>query len=811
MFPRQTSRIFLCFVILIPKAYSVHTGSLYLLQILCLWSLSSNRCPFGGKKALAGKAVFPNGGTNRVLRYDTALMSNTSLLDDMQSPNLSRRCKVLLPLPMGDGYDYLLPEGVEAVPGHFVRVPLGPREVIGVVWDDAPDPDVPVAKVKTVLSVVEAPPLSKSVRSFVDWVSQYMLSPRGTVLRLVMRSGQQLIPPKPQTGFVSVSALPPDFRVTEKREAVLTAVSERPLTASQLAEAAGVTDAVVRSMAKAGALHPTEIDPDPPFAVPDPDRQGRHLSPDQQAATDELRAAVREDRYSAWVIDGVTGSGKTEVYLEVIAETLRLRPTAQVCVLLPEIALTLPFLKRIEDRFGAAAAHWHSDIGTADRRRVWRRVADGSARLVVGARSALFLPYQDLSLIIVDEEHEAAYKQHDGVLYQGRDMAVARAALGNFPVLLVSATPSLETLANVEEGRYGFVSLPSRFGPAVLPETTLVDLRQAPPEKGQWLSPQVITEVTETLARQEQVLLYLNRRGYAPVTLCRKCGERMTAPNSDTWLVEHKYTGRLVCHHTGYSIPKPDHCPHCGAADSLTPCGPGVERIAEEAKGIWPTAKTEILSSDTLMAPGSAKSLLKRMTEGEIDILVATQAAAKGHNFPNLTLVVAVDADLGLAGGDLRAAERTFQTLSQVSGRAGRAAKRGKVLMQSYQPGHPVIGALAAGDRDGFAEAELEGRASLGFPPYGRLAAVILSGENEARLNQTARELAATVPQAEGVEIWGPAPAPLYRLRGTCRLRFLVKTTRQVSIQAVLKEWMSRVKIPSSIRRTVDIDPYTFT
>ncbi|MEM9989767.1 MAG: primosomal protein N', partial [Pseudomonadota bacterium] len=469
------------------------------------------------------------------------------------------------------------------------------------------------------------------------------------------------------------------------------------------------------------------------------------------------------------------------------------------------------FLKRIEERFGAPAAHWHSDISAKGRRRVWRRVADGSARLVVGARSALFLPYTNLKLIVVDEEHETAYKQQDGVLYQARDMAVARGALAGFPVILVSATPGLETFANVEEGRYGYVSLPARFGPAQLPETALVDLRATPPEKGEWLAPPVVEAINDTLARGEQVLLYLNRRGYAPVTLCRKCGERMTAPNSDTWLVEHKYSGRLICHHTGYSIPKPKNCPHCGAEDSLVPCGPGVERVAEEAMTKWPDASVEVFSSDTVLSAGSAKSLLERMTKGEIDILVATQAAAKGHNFPGLTLVVAVDADLGLAGGDLRAAERTFQTLSQVAGRAGRAEKPGQVMLQSYQPDSAVIQALAHQDRDGFAEAEMEGRSLLGFPPYGRLGAVILSGENEQKLQETARLLAGHVPHGEGVEIWGPAPAPLYRLRGTYRLRFLVKTERRVSIQQVISTWLSGVKISSSVRCTVDVDPYTFT
>jgi primosomal protein N' (replication factor Y) len=721
-----------------------------------------------------------------------------------------QRVKVLLPLPMGDGYDYAL-DGEVARPGQFVRVPLGPRELVGVVWTDEPDAAVPDAKLKPLSEVLAAPALTPDVMAFVDWVARYTLSPRGTVLRLVMRSGQALSKVRPQTAFRLADPQPASLRLTPQRLGVLDAAADGARSAAELAEAGGVSDAVVRGLARAGALEAVEIDPDPPFGEPDPDRPGRALSPDQAAAVRELQSLIAAGGYSTTLLDGVTGSGKTEVYLEAVAETLRRDPTAQICIMLPEIALTLPFLKRVEERFGAAPAHWHSDVSGAGRRRVWRRVADGTARLVIGARSALFLPYRNLRLVIVDEEHEAAYKQHDGVLYQGRDMAIARGALAGFPVILASATPSLETLANVEEGRFGFVRLPSRYGPAVMPQTALIDMRATPPDQGRWLSPPAIEAVTEVTARGEQALLYLNRRGYAPVTLCRKCGERMTAPKSDTWLVEHKYTGRLVCHHTGYSIPRPEYCPHCGAHDSLVPCGPGVERIAEEARATWPDARIEIFSSDTVMHPGAAKSLLHRMTTGEIDILVATQAAAKGHNFPGLTLVVAVDADLGLAGGDLRAAERTFQTLSQVAGRAGRAEKPGRVLLQTYQPENPVIVALAHGDRAGFAEAELSGRAALGFPPYGRLASIILGSDNEARLQATANELARCVPSADGVEVWGPAPAPLYRLRGTYRLRFLVKTDRRVSIQSVIDRWLSGRKIPSAVRLTVDIDPYVFT
>lgn len=732
-------------------------------------------------------------------------MSEALLLPDAPP---APRVKVLLPLPAGNGYDYQVPEGLDLQPGDFVTVPLGPRQVTGVVWHDAPDESVPDTKLKAVVKRFDVPPLSSKLMDFADWAARYYMVPRGAILRMVVRGEQGLQEIRGKTGY-KLRPLPEGLRLTAKREAVLAAAGTRALAARDLAEKAGVTEGVVRSLAEAGALEPVMFDPDPPFTPPDPSLGGRHLETSQAEAADALRALVG-DGQGTLLLDGVTGSGKTEVYLEGVAAALNGDPDAQVLIMLPEIALTLPFLKRLEERFGAAPAHWHSEVSSAQRRRVWKRVLDGSCRLVVGARSALFLPWQNLKLIVVDEEHDAAYKQQDGILYHARDMAVAMGARGGFPVVLASATPSLETVANVEEGRYRRAKLESRFGPAVLPETRVLDMREHAPESGRWLAEPAVAAVTETLAKRQQVLLYLNRRGYAPVTLCRRCGERMTAPDSDTWLVEHKYTNRLVCHQTGFSMPKPDKCPHCGGKDTLAACGPGVERVAEEAKERWPDARIEVFSSDTVETPGAAKKLLKRMTDGEIDILVATQAAAKGHNFPGLTLVVGVDADLGLSGGDLRAAERTYQVLTQVAGRAGRAEAAGRVIMQSYQPDHRVNEAMRSGSRDEFFEAELWSREEIGMPPYGRLAGLILSGKDEQKLTAEARALAQAVPQADGIEVWGPAPAPFYRLRGVFRQRFLIKGGKRSNLQAFAADWLARVKGTSAVRRVVDIDPYSF-
>ncbi len=718
------------------------------------------------------------------------------------------RVKVLFPMPLFKAYDYLTPPGPPPPPGAFVRAPFGPREAYGVVWPDAADEGVPAEKLKSITAAAPAPPLPSDVIEFIAWTARYTMFPLGSVLRMTMRSGDMLAAPAMQTGYVRSEQVPE--RLTPQRERALAAAGAAAQSAAAIAEAAGVSDGVVRGLAKAGGLRAVDIDPDPPFASPDLAAPGPELSAEQRAAADRLIAPVLERRHQAMLIDGVTGSGKTEVYLEAAAEALRADPEAQVLILLPEIALTLPFLKRVESRFNAAPAPWHSDMTAAARRRTWRRVAEGQARLVVGARSALFLPFAKLRLIIVDEEHDNAYKQEDGVIYHARDLSVARGALGQFPVILASATPSLETVVNIDEGRYGAVGLPSRFSGASLPDIRLVDMRQESMETGRWLSPALTREVDANLSAGEQSMLFLNRRGYAPLTLCRRCGHKMTAPDSDTMLVEHRFENRLVCHHTGFSMPKPDACPNCNAVGSLAPCGPGVERVAEEAAMRWPDKTIGVFSSDTAPGPRAMREMLDAMAHGAIDIMIATQVAAKGHHFPDLTLVGVVDADLGLAGGDLRAAERTYQLLAQVTGRAGRAAKPGRALLQTYQPEAAVFQALSSGDRNAFLAAEAGARQRYGFPPYGRLAAILLRGRDEAALETAANSLKRAAPRGDGVEVLGPARAPIYRLRGEARMRFLVKARRDVNLQAYLNDWLPRVKTPASVRRIVDIDPYSF-
>jgi len=713
---------------------------------------------------------------------------------------------VLFTLPLPEPFDYAVPEGMALVKGDLVAAPLSGNLLVGAVWDVRTGASN--RALKPVDYVLEAPPFSEELVDFLDFAARYTVHPPGVFLRMALRSTEALGPSREQTVFAPTGRTPD--RMTLAREKVLEAAGREMLTAADLARRAGVTTGVVTGLEKAGALKRSARAVDPPFENPDPDLPGEALTADQAEAAGELRALAARGGYAPVLLDGVTGSGKTEVYFEAIAEALRADPEAQILVLAPEIALTQAVTSRFAERFGAEPALWHSETGPANRRRVWREVAHGRARIVLGARSALFLPFRNLKLIVIDEEHDPSYKQEDGAIYHARDLAVARAKFADCPIVLASATPSLETLQNARSGRYGHLILPSRPGASVLPEIGLIDLRRDPPEAGRWLSPKLVTAMEETLEKGEQVLLFLNRRGYAPLVLCGACGHRLTSPGTDACLSEHRYSGRLVCHLTGFSMPKPDTCPECGAKDSLKPVGPGVERIEEEAKALFPEARVETFSSDTVQSGQEVRARVERMARGEIDILVGTQIVAKGHNFPGLTLVGVVDADIGLRGGDPRAAERTFQILAQVAGRAGRAERPGRALVQTHAPEHEALAALAAGDRDGFVEGELEARRMLGLPPFGRMASIVLSGTDQRKVEEAAKIMAAAAPDASGVDVLGPAEPPVGVIRGRFRRRILVRADSNVDISTFLTVWRARAKIPSSIRVAVDVEPHSF-
>jgi len=696
---------------------------------------------------------------------------------------------------------------MEPHPGDVVLVPLNRREEVGVVWDAAADQSVPDSKLKAIAGIIDTPPMRPALRQFVDWVASYTLAAPGEVMAMALR----VVAPgigAPTTGWQRADP-PTEARITPARQRVLDALAEHaPRSTADLARTASVGASVVRSMADAGLLVPTVLPVAPPFALPDPEHPGETLAPDQQAAATALRQAVAARAFSVTLLDGVTGSGKTETYLEAVAECLR--QGRQALVLLPEIALSSQWLERFERRFGVAPAVWHSDLTSRVRRVTWRAVAEGAAPVVVGARSALFLPFPDLGLIVIDEEHETAFKQEEGVVYHARDMAVVRARFCAAPAVLVSATPSLETLANVEAGRYHRLTLPTRHGGAVLPAVAAIDMRATPPERGHFLAPPLIEAVRQTLARGEQAMLFLNRRGYAPLTLCRHCGHRMQCPNCTAWLVEHRVRRSLQCHHCGHAVPIPEECPACGAAHSLVPVGPGVERITEEAAALFPEARRLVMASDTLPGPDAAAAAAHAIAAREVDLIIGTQIVAKGWHFPHLTLVGVVDADLGLAGGDLRAAERTVQLLHQVAGRAGRAEAPGRVLLQTFSPEHPVMQALVEGDLAAFMAREAAQRRPGGWPPYGRLAALIVSADDAAGADALARDLGRSAPHAEGVEVLGPAPAPLSVLRGRHRRRLLLKTRRDVAVQPILREWLGKVAVGRGARVEVDVDPVSF-
>ena len=719
------------------------------------------------------------------------------------------RVAVLTTQPLDRLLDYRAPEG-GCFLGAFVEVPLGPRKVIGVVWG-AGTGDFDSAKLRKVIRVLEVAPMRGEMRQFLGRVADYTLTPMPAMLRLATRAPGLSDPPSMRKILRRGSGEPD--RMTDARRRVLEAIEEYgglAFTTAELAEAAGVTSSVVKGLVKSGALREEDTPRDQPFPKLDPELPGKVLTEEQADVAGKLGAGVASGQYGTTLLKGVTGSGKTEVYLEAVAACLR--KGRQALVLLPEIALTAEFLTRVERRFGARPAEWHSGVTMTERRRVWKMTGQGAAQLVVGARSSLFLPFRDLGLIIVDEEHDTSYKQEDGVLYNARDMAVLRAAMCSAQVILASATPSLESWANAEAGKYTRLNLVSRFGPAVLPEMSAIDMRAEKLASQTWISPALKSAIQTRMERKEQSLLFLNRRGYAPVTLCRACGQQVACDHCDTRMVEHRFLKRLMCHQCGETKPMPEACPSCGVEGKMAAVGPGIERLAEEATSLFPEARIAVLSSDLF---GSARALKQRIEEiaaGEADIILGTQLVAKGHNFPQLTLVGVIDADLGLQGSDLRAAERTFQLMRQVAGRAGRAEKPGQAMLQTFQPEHPVIRAILSGDEESFWKVEASERQAAGVPPYGRMAGIILSGPDVAQVFDLGNALARNdgALRQIGAQLFGPAPAPIARVRGRHRVRLLVKAPKGVALQDAISRWLAPIRLKGDLRLSVDIDPQSF-
>jgi primosomal protein N' (replication factor Y) (superfamily II helicase) len=716
---------------------------------------------------------------------------------------------VLVPVALDRAYSYRVPEKLDLAPGDIVCVPLGAREATAVVWADNPAPNPRLDnRLKDVEEKLELPPLKPELRSFVDWVANYTVSWRGMVLRMCLRMGEHLGAERERVGVRLAGSAPE--RMTAARQRVLALLADGMLRAKgEAARESGVSSGVIDGLIDEGTLEAKVLPPEPVAEQPDPDFMQPEFTADQSAAAAALKATVATGGYSVTLIDGVTGSGKTEVYFEAVADAIR--SGRQSLILMPEIALTAQFLDRFAARFGTRPAEWHSELSPRKRARTWQAVAKGEVSAVVGARSALFLPYADLGLIVVDEEHDPAYKQEDGVHYHARDMAVVRGHIAKIPVVLSSATPSLETEVNARRGRYQRLTLPERFGGQQMPSVEAIDLRREPPPRGRFISPALAGAVKTAIERREQALLFLNRRGYAPLTLCRACGFRFSCPNCDAWLVDHRFRKQLVCHHCGFAMPHPHACPKCQAVDSYVAIGPGVERLEEEARALFPDARILVLSSDLVVSIERMREEFADIAAGRFDIVIGTQLVAKGHHFPMLNLVGVVDADLGLSNGDPRAAERTFQLLHQVVGRAGRDAGVGRGFLQTHQPEHPVMRALIAQDRDAFYSAEIEMRERTHYPPFGRLASIVVSGPDKNDTHAYARALARAAPVNEDVRVLGPAEAPLALVRGRHRMRLLIKAPRNFDLSAYMREWLAAApKKHGSIKLDIDVDPQSF-
>ncbi len=720
-----------------------------------------------------------------------------------------RIVEVLVPVALDHTYSYRVPDDLELRPGDLVGVPLGASETLGVVWatDATLNPRLD-NRLKDVEQKLEYPPLKPELRKFIDWVADYTLTARGTVLRMCLRMGAHLGPERVRLGVRLLGPAP--GRMTAARQRVLALLADGLARhKGEAAEEAGVSVGVLDALVDEGTLEALPLPPAPVARLPDPSHAAPDFTDAQRAAAEALRTSVAHGGFSVTLVDGVTGSGKTEVYFEAVAENIR--RGRQTLILMPEIALTGQFLDRFAQRFGVRPAEWHSEITPRRRARTWAAVATGEVSAVVGARSALFLPYADLGLIVVDEEQDTAYKQEDGARYNARDMAVVRARIADIPVVLASATPSVETEVNARRGRYRRLSLPERFGGQSLPAIEVIDLTREGPPRGAFIAPRLAEDVRRALELNEQALLFLNRRGYAPLTLCRACGYRFACPNCDAWLVDHRFRRRLVCHHCGFAMPAPDACPHCAATQSFVACGPGVERLEEEVAGLFPGTRVLVLSSDLVATIERMREELKAVADGHVDIVIGTQVVAKGHHFPKLNLVGVVDADLGLANGDPRAAERTFQLLHQVAGRAGRAAGQGRGLLQTHQPDHPVMKALVAQDREAFYAAEIAARERTGYPPFGRLASLLVSAGDRLTAEAFARRLATGAPHADEVRILGPAEAPLAVVRGRYRFRILVKSPRAFDLSGFLRGWLAAApKTKGNLKLEVDIDPQSF-
>ena len=723
--------------------------------------------------------------------------------------------KVLLPNVVNSGYDYRLTTDADL--GAFVRVTLMNRPYIGIVYGTGTS-NLPPEKIKNVAQVFPYK-LDIATLQWIQKMSDWTLMAPGAVLRLILNVPDAFNPPRSEQLYSYNSDI--DTKMTTRRQMVADAFElndNEPMSAADIQNIARVGSAVVKSMIANGMLLPTASRvKEHSWNYDYRDMANVELNAEQRAAANKIAQDITTGGFTVNVLDGITGSGKTQVYFDAVWRAYSMGKS--VLLMMPEIALTTQFIKRFESRFGAAPIVWHSNLTAARRREIWRGVMTGDVRIVVGTRSALFLPWQNLGLIVVDEEHDSSYKQEDMGNYHGRDMALLRAKLGAFPVVLASATPSEETIHNIEIGRFNHLVLRARYGGAEMPTIETVDLREHRPDeyivnsdtldkRTGALSPVLCREIQAVLDKRQQAMLFINRRGFAPIVQCKKCGWVAMCPDCSVGMTYHKKLGKLLCHICGRTMTLPTKCPDCGNETSMR--GAGLEKIEEEVLARFPGARTALVSSDTMMTRGALERLVSKMECGEIDIVIGTQILAKGHHFPNLTLVGVIDADMGLFGTDFRAPEHTFQQLFQVAGRAGRGQIPGRVLLQTYQPAHPVLMAICADNRDEFLRTDMDARRTAKMPPFGQLIAIIIECKKENILKQFCDTLAHAKPNVNGVRILGPVMAQIYQARGLFRMRFLVAGDEKALLQPLVKTWLSRVKVPANIRLKTDVNPQSF-
>lgn len=721
--------------------------------------------------------------------------------------------KVLVANIPNGGYDYRLTAPADI--GTFVSVNVMNRPCVGVIWGIG-DSNLPEHKIKNISAIHNAR-LNITDLQWIKRMSDWTLIPPGMVLRLIVNIPDAFSPPRMEQMYAF--NFDATTRMTDNRIAVMDAFASNdnePMTASDIQNIARVSSAVVRTMIKNGTLiarDAREKNADS-FSYTYSDSGDVVLNEEQSSAANKIGTAIADGGFSVHLLDGITGSGKTQVYFD--SAWRAYMGGKSVLLMMPEIALTAQFMTRFSKRFGAPPVIWHSNLTAARRREIWRGVLNGKIRMVVGTRSALFLPWMNLGLIVIDEEHDTSYKQEDMGNYHARDMAILRAKIAGFPVVLASATPAAETLENVNAGKYTRLRLTSRFGGAQLPEIQTIDLRENRPdtymadgtEQTGFLSAPLCDAICETLNTGRQTMLFINRRGFAPIVQCKKCGWTATCPDCSVGMTYHKRLGKLLCHMCGRTAPLAKQCPDCGTDVSMR--GVGLEKIQQEVNIRFPTARTALVSSDIITSRQSLERLVNKMESGEIDIVIGTQILAKGHHFPNLTLVGVVDADMGLFGTDFRAAEHTFQQLFQVAGRAGRGEFPGRVLMQTYQPEHPVLTAICACDRDAFMSTDMAGRRMAQMPPYGQLIAIIVEGEKESALQRYCADLAAAAPILNGAKIMGPIAAQVYQIRNWYRMRFLVAGGASANLQPIVSHWLGKVKTPANIRIKIDVNPINF-